>query len=73
MGGFGEDATLDATLAALEGVGHVLCSKIGDCPKDMLDAAGIVATDAYAYEYIETAISALYAEASEAKPAKRVA
>src|SRR5208283_45892 len=36
MGGFGEDATLDATIAALEGVTHVLCSKIGDCPKDML-------------------------------------
>ncbi len=64
MGGFGEDATLDATIAALEGVTHVLCSKIGDCPKDMLIAAGIEATDAYAYEYAETAISALYAEAT---------
>ena len=63
MGGFGEDATLDATIAALEGVTHVLCAKIGDCPKDMLVAAGIEATDAYAYEYAETAISALYAEA----------
>ena len=29
----------------------------------MLVAAGIEATDAYAYEFIETAISALYAEA----------
>ena len=43
---------------------HVLCAKIGDCPKDMLAAAGIEATDAYAYEYAETAISALYAEAT---------
>jgi nitrogen fixation protein NifB len=67
MGGFGEDATLDATIAALEGVTHVLCSKIGDCPKDMLVAAGIEATDAYAYEYAETAISALYAEATADK------
>ena len=64
MGGFGEDATLDATIAALEGVTHVLCAKIGDCPKDMLVAAGIEATDAYAYEYVETAIGALYAEAT---------
>ncbi len=64
MDGFGEDATLDATIAALEGVTHVLCSKIGDCPKDMLVAAGIEATDAYAYEYVETAISALYADAA---------
>jgi nitrogen fixation protein NifB len=67
MGGFGEDATLDATIAALEGVSHVLCSKIGDCPKDMLIAAGIEVTDAYAYEYAETAISALYAEATAGK------
>ena len=74
MGGFGEDATLDATIAALEGVTHVLCSKIGDCPKDMLIAAGIEATDAYAYEYAETAISALYAEATVDKDeAKAVA
>ena len=74
MGGFGEDATLDATIAALEGVTHVLCSKIGDCPKDMLIAAGIEATDAYAYEYAETAISALYAEATADKDeAKAVA
>ncbi len=73
MGGFGEDATLDAVIAALEGVGHVLCSKIGDCPKDMLDAAGIVATEAYAYEYAETAIGALYAEACAERPAKAVA
>lgn len=62
MGGFGEDATLDTTIAALEGVAYVLCSKIGDCPKEMLEAAGIVATDAHAHEYVETAIGALYAE-----------
>ncbi len=66
MDGFGEDATLDGVIAALEGVTHVLCAKIGDCPKDMLVAAGIEATDAYAYEYAETAISALYAAATAA-------
>nr|WP_245428159.1 nitrogenase cofactor biosynthesis protein NifB [Roseiarcus fermentans] len=74
MDGFGEDATLDATIAALEGVTHVLCAKVGDCPKDMLTAAGIEATDAYAYEYAETAISALYAAtASDAGQTKAVA
>jgi nitrogen fixation protein NifB len=62
MGGFGEDATLDGVIAALEGVSHVLCSKIGDCPRDMLTEAGIEATDAYAYDYTETAIAALFAE-----------
>ena len=67
MDGFGEDATLDGVIAALEGVTHVLCAKIGDCPKDMLTAAGIEASDAYAYEYAETAISALYAAATAAR------
>ena len=61
MGGFGEDATLDGVIAALEGVEVVLCSKIGECPKDMLTAAGIEATDAYALDYIEAAIGSLYA------------
>jgi len=60
MGGFGEDATLDGVVAALEGVEVVLCAKIGDCPSDMLLAAGIEATDAHAYEYIEAAIGAYY-------------
>ena len=73
MGGFGEDATLDAVMAALEGVRHVLCAKIGDCPKDMLEAAGIEASDAYAYEYSETAIGALYAETFASAPGRAVA
>ncbi|MBQ0820426.1 MULTISPECIES: nitrogenase cofactor biosynthesis protein NifB [Microvirga] len=59
-GGWGEDTTLDDVIAALEGIDIVLCAKIGDCPKDQLTAAGIRATDAYGYDYIETAISALY-------------
>ena len=61
LGGFGEDATLDGVIAALEGIAVVLCAKIGDCPQDMLTAAGITATDRYALDYIETAIGALYA------------
>lgn len=61
LGGFGEDATLEGVIEALEGVNVVLCSKIGGCPKDMLDAAGIRATDDYAFDYIETGIAALYA------------
>jgi nitrogen fixation protein NifB len=73
LGGFGEDATLDAVIAALEGVRHVLCAKIGDCPKDMLEAAGIAASDAYAYEYAETAIGALYAETFASAPSQAVA
>ncbi|MBC7150952.1 MAG: nitrogenase cofactor biosynthesis protein NifB [Rhizobium sp.] len=61
LGGFGEDATLDGVIEALEGIDVVLCAKIGDCPKDSLKSAGIRATDAYGFDYIETAIGALYA------------
>ncbi len=39
----------------------MLCSKIGDCPKDQLESAGIRVSDEWAYEYIESAISAHYA------------
>ncbi len=61
LGGFGEDATLDGVIEALEGIDVVLCAKIGDCPKDSLKSAGIRATDAYGFDYIETAIGTLYA------------
>ncbi|RWE26973.1 nitrogenase cofactor biosynthesis protein NifB [Mesorhizobium sp.] len=61
LGGRGADATLDSIIAALGGIDIVLCAKIGDCPKDQLAEAGIRAMDVYGYDYIETAISALYA------------
>jgi nitrogen fixation protein NifB len=61
QGGWGEDATLDGVLAALEGVSTVLCAKIGDCPKESLAVAGIVACDDYAHEWIEAGIAAWYA------------
>jgi nitrogen fixation protein NifB len=57
-GGWGEDASLDGVIAALEGVTVVLCAKIGDCPKESLTAAGIQATDQYAHEWIEGGILA---------------
>ena len=63
QGGWGEDATLDGVLAVLEGVTVVLCAKIGDCPKDSLSAAGIQASDDYAYDWIEAGIAAWYAAA----------
>ncbi len=68
QGGFGEDATLDSTIATLAGIDAVLCAKIGDCPKKDLAAAGITVTDAYAFDYIEAAISRFYA-ATMAAPA----
>ncbi|MDX2204159.1 MAG: nitrogenase cofactor biosynthesis protein NifB [Hyphomicrobiaceae bacterium] len=60
QGGLGEDATLASTIATLSGITAVLCAKVGDCPKDELSRAGIIVSDAYAYEYIENAISTFY-------------
>lgn len=60
QGGWGEDASLDGVIAALEGISMVLCSKIGDCPKDALSAAGIQATDEFAHEWIEAGIVSWY-------------
>jgi len=51
--GRGDDAAMAATLAALEGVSALLCAKIGERPRERLAAAGITASDAYAFEYIE--------------------
>ena len=62
MGGFGEDATLGPTIAALDGIDTVLCAKVGDCPRDALLAAGITVTDAHAFDYVETAVGKIYAE-----------
>ncbi|MET0387086.1 MAG: nitrogenase cofactor biosynthesis protein NifB [Polyangiales bacterium] len=60
QGGFGEEATLDGVIAALSGVSVVLCAKIGDCPRESLEAAGIRASDEFAHEWIETGIGAWY-------------
>jgi len=60
QGGFGEETTLDNTIAALSGIKLVLCSKIGDCPKETLAAAGITASAQYAHEWIEAGIGAWY-------------
>ena len=68
QGGFGEDATLDSVINSLAGVDAVLCSKIGDCPKKDLAAAGITVSDAYAFEYIEAAIANFYAAETSVPP-----
>lgn len=61
QGGWGEDASLDASLQVLEGVTVVLCSKVGACPREGLEAAGILVSDQYAYEWIEAGIASWYA------------
>jgi len=61
QGGYGEDERMDVILAALQGISTVFVAKIGRCPKDSLAEAGIEAVDAFAFEYIETAVAAWYA------------
>jgi nitrogen fixation protein NifB len=39
----------------------VLCAKIGECPKQSLADAGIVACDNFAYEWIEAGVAGWYA------------
>ncbi|MCW1413024.1 nitrogenase cofactor biosynthesis protein NifB [Rhizobium sp. 1AS11] len=68
LGGWGEETTLERVLAVLEGIDILLCAKIGDCPKHQLSEAGLRITDAFGYDYIETAISTLYAAEFGAEP-----
>jgi nitrogen fixation protein NifB len=70
QGGWGEDATLDGVIAALEGVSAVLCAKVGDCPKESLAAAGIAVSDEFAHDWIEAAIAGWYKAQHAAEPAR---
>jgi len=60
VGGYGEEDKLDLVIKTLEGIDTILCAKIGDCPREDLAKAGIVAVQDHAYDYIETAVSAVY-------------
>ena len=62
QGGWGEDATLDGVLATLAGVTAVLVARIGDCPRQSLQDAGIAASQEHAYDWIESGIAAWYAQ-----------
>lgn len=59
-GGHGEEDVMDAILKTLEGVSALLCAKIGPTPREKLSAAGIAATDQYAFEYNEASAIAWY-------------
>ena len=63
QGGYGEEATLENIIKALADCKAVLVSKIGDCPKEELQKAGIQTVEAYdlidkvALEFYKEAIS----------------
>jgi nitrogen fixation protein NifB len=69
QGGLGEDSSLSGIIAMLSDVDVLLCAKIGGCPKGELKAAGIEPSDAYAHEFIEPSIAALYAKRDADTPA----
>ncbi|HEY0283667.1 MAG TPA: nitrogenase cofactor biosynthesis protein NifB [Rhizomicrobium sp.] len=60
QGGMGEEDALDGILKSLDGVSAVLCAKIGAAPRQKLEAAGIAASEQYAFEYIEASAIAWY-------------
>lgn len=47
QGGYGEEATLDNIIKSISDCQAVLVSKIGDCPKQELNKAGIQTVEAY--------------------------
>jgi nitrogen fixation protein NifB len=70
QGGLGEGSALDSITEMLKGVDALLCAKIGGCPRQDLQKAGIVPTDEFAFEFIEPSVAALYARRAEFIPAR---
>ncbi|MBY0431165.1 MAG: nitrogenase cofactor biosynthesis protein NifB, partial [Rhodospirillales bacterium] len=58
QGGFGEDRALDSVLQALRGIDGIVVARIGDCPRDRMEQAGIPVFQDWAYDYIEPALMA---------------
>jgi nitrogen fixation protein NifB len=55
QGGWGEDDVLPSVVNAINDCHAVLVAKIGNCPREELEEAGIEPVDQYAHEYIEKA------------------
>jgi nitrogen fixation protein NifB len=53
QGGFGEEGSLATIVRAINDCHAVFVAKIGGCPKETLQAAGIEPVDKYAHEFIE--------------------
>jgi nitrogen fixation protein NifB len=60
QGGYEDEEAMPSILGALEGCSAVLVAKIGRCPREELERAGIEAVQDYAYEYIEASALAWY-------------
>ncbi len=55
-GGDDDEAALASILRAVSDCAAVLAAKVGRCPRETLEAAGIEAVDRYAFEPIEAAV-----------------
>lgn len=62
QGGFGDDAQLPSVVRAINDCHAVLVAKIGACPRDELEAAGIEPVDRYVGEFIESAALAWFVD-----------
>ncbi|HBE18467.1 MAG TPA: nitrogenase cofactor biosynthesis protein NifB [Cyanobacteria bacterium UBA11149] len=56
--GYGEEATLEHTIKAISDCKAILVSKVGECPKADLQAAGLIVVEAY--DVIEKVARAFY-------------
>lgn len=60
LDGAGDEEALKGAISALEGVSAVLCTKIGRCPREALEAAGMEVSQAEAQEWIEAGVASWY-------------
>ena len=65
QGGYGEEETLETVIQAIADCDAVFVAKIGRCPQEQLDAAGITVIDRYRFEYIEPSALRYYQECLE--------
>ncbi|MDD3764701.1 MAG: nitrogenase cofactor biosynthesis protein NifB [Nevskiales bacterium] len=62
QGGYGEDEQLPSIVDAINDCHAVLVAKIGACPREELERAGIEPVDAYAHDFIEHAALSWFAD-----------
>lgn len=62
QGGYGEEDTLEMVVRAINDCVAVFVSKVGRCPRETLQAAGIEPVDRYAFEFIEKSLLAYFKE-----------
>jgi nitrogen fixation protein NifB len=68
QGGYGEEERLDVTIRALHGCAAVLVARVGRCPAEALEKAGIEVVTAHAFEDVLGALAA-YHRSRAARPA----